>query len=415
MLSFGGQTALNCGTALFKEGILNKYGTKVLGTPIEGIERTEDRQLFKEAMQKCSVPVLTSAPSYSVEEAIGVAKNIGYPVIVRVAYTLGGKGGGVAHNEYELQEIVQRGISLSMSKQVLIEKYVGHWKQIEYEVMRDHKGNNIIVCNMENILAMKVHTGDNIVIAPSQTLNNYEYHMLRSAAMRATNECGILGECNIQFGLEPSSEDYCAIEINARLSRSSALASKATGYPLAYMAAKLGLGYTLDELINKVTKKTTALFEPSLDYVVVKMPRWDFNKFEKVNTRLGTTMKSVGEVMAIGRTFEEAIQKAVRMCDTGKIGIVGNNRLDEKAIQELENIEYSLLNPNDNILSDVVKAFYVGMTIERINELSSIDPWFLIKIKNIIEMEKKLKNSSNNFHDENLIREAKRLGYSDKQ
>ena len=415
MLSFGGQTALNCGTALFKEGILNKYGTKVLGTPIEGIERTEDRQLFKEAMQKCSVPVLSSAPSYSVEEAIGVAKNIGYPVIVRVAYTLGGKGGGVAHNEYELQEIVQRGITLSMSKQVLIEKYVGHWKQIEYEVMRDHKGNNIIVCNMENILAMKVHTGDNIVVAPSQTLNNYEYHMLRSAAMRATNECGILGECNIQFGLEPSSEDYCAIEINARLSRSSALASKATGYPLAYMAAKLGLGYTLDELINKVTKKTTALFEPSLDYVVVKMPRWDFNKFEKVNTRLGTTMKSVGEVMAIGRTFEEAIQKAVRMCDTGKIGIVGNNRLDEKALQELENIEYSLLNPNDNILSDVVQAFYVGMTVERINELSSIDPWFLIKIKNIIEMEKKLKNSSNNFHDENLIREAKRLGFSDKQ
>jgi carbamoyl-phosphate synthase large subunit len=414
MLSFGGQTALNCGTMLFKEGILNKYGIHVLGTPIEGIERTEDRQLFKEAMQKCNVPVLSSSPSYSVEEAISVAKNIGYPVIVRVAYTLGGKGGGVAHNEYELQEIVQRGIALSMSKQVLIEKYVGSWKQIEYEVMRDQKGNNIIVCNMENILAMKVHTGDNIVVAPSQTLNNYEYHMLRSAAMRATSECGIIGECNIQFGLEPSSEDYCAIEINARLSRSSALASKATGYPLAYMAAKLGLGYTLDELINKVTKKTTALFEPSLDYIVVKLPRWDFNKFENVNTRLGTTMKSVGEVMAIGRTFEEAIQKAVRMCDTGKIGIVGNYRLEEKAIQELENIEYSLLNPNDNILSDVVKAIYFGMTIDRINELSSIDPWFLIKIKNIIEMEKKFNNSSNNFN-ENIIREAKRLGFSDKQ
>jgi carbamoyl-phosphate synthase large subunit len=399
---------------LFKEGILNKYGIHVLGTPIEGIERTEDRQLFKEAMQKCNVPVLSSSPSYSVEEAISVAKNIGYPVIVRVAYTLGGKGGGVAHNEYELQEIVQRGIALSMSKQVLIEKYVGSWKQIEYEVMRDQKGNNIIVCNMENILAMKVHTGDNIVVAPSQTLNNYEYHMLRSAAMRATSECGIIGECNIQFGLEPSSEDYCAIEINARLSRSSALASKATGYPLAYMAAKLGLGYTLDELINKVTKKTTALFEPSLDYIVVKLPRWDFNKFENVNTRLGTTMKSVGEVMAIGRTFEEAIQKAIRMCDTGKIGIVGNYRVEEKAIQELENIEYSLLNPNDNILSDVVKAIYFGMTIDRINELSSIDPWFLIKIKNIIEMEKKFNNSSNNFN-ENIIREAKRLGFSDKQ
>ena len=414
MLSFGGQTALNCGTTLFKDGILNKYGTKVLGTPIEGIERTEDRQLFKEAMQKSNVPVLPSSPSYSVEDAIKVAKNIGYPVIVRVAYTLGGKGGGVAHNEYELQEIVHRGISLSMSKQVLIEKYVGHWKQIEYEVMRDHIGNNIIVCNMENVLAMKVHTGDNIVVAPSQTLNNFEYHMLRSAAMRATSECGIIGECNIQFGLDPTSEDYCAIEINARLSRSSALASKATGYPLAYMAAKLGLGYTLDELINKVTKKTTALFEPSLDYIVVKMPRWDFNKFENVNTRLGTTMKSVGEVMAIGRTFEEAIQKAVRMCDTGKIGIVGNNSLDEKAIQELENIEYSLLNPNDNILSDLVKAIYSGMTIERINELSSIDPWFLNKIKNIVEMEKKFKKSSNNFQ-KNIILEAKKLGFSDQQ
>jgi len=414
MLSFGGQTALNCGTALFKEGILNKYGIKVLGTPIEGIKRTEDRQLFKEAMQKSDVPVLSSAPSYSVEEAIRVAKNIGYPVIVRVAYTLGGRGGGVAHNEYELQEIVHRGINLSMTNQVLIEKYVGHWKQIEYEVMRDHKGNNIIICNMENILAMKVHTGDNFVVAPSQTLNNYEYHMLRSAAMRATNECGIIGECNIQFGLEPSSEEYCAIEINARLSRSSALASKATGYPLAYMAAKLGLGYNLDELINKVTKKTSALFEPSLDYVVVKMPRWDFNKFEKVNSRLGTTMKSVGEVMAIGRTFEEAIQKAIRMCDTGKIGIVGNNRLEEKLIQELETIEYSLLNPNDNILFDVVKAIYFGMKIERINELSSIDPWFLNKIRNIIEMEKKLKNLSNNFN-EKIIREAKRLGFSDKQ
>jgi len=429
MLSFGGQTALNCGTALFKNDILKKYGINVLGTPIEGIERTEDRQLFKEAMQKSNVPVLPSSAAYSVEEAIKIAYEIGYPVIVRVAYTLGGKGGGVAHNEYELHEIVHRGISLSMSKQVLIEKYVGNWKQIEYEVMRDHKGNSIIVCNMENVLAMKVHTGDNIVVAPSQTLNNYEYHMLRSAAMHATREVGIIGECNIQFGLDPSSEDYCAIEINARLSRSSALASKATGYPLAYMAAKLGLGYTLDELINKVTKKTTALFEPSLDYIVVKMPRWDFNKFEKVNTRLGTTMKSVGEVMAIGRTFEESIQKAVRMCDIGKIGIVSNYRSKRSGIEEskeetedktekvqelIEDIEYSLLHPNDNILFDVARALYSGLSIERINNLSSIDPWFLTKIKNIIEMENKLKDSAAKIDVDN-IRTAKQLGFSDKQ
>lgn len=437
MLSFGGQTALNCGTALFKDGILNKYGINVLGTPINGIERTEDRQLFKEAMQKSDVPTLPSSAVYSVQDAIKIAKQIGYPVIVRVAYTLGGKGGGVAHNEYELYEIVHRGISLSMSKQVLIEKYVGHWKQIEYEVMRDNKGNSIIVCNMENVLAMKVHTGDNIVVAPSQTLNNYEYHMLRSSAMRATKEVGIIGECNIQFGMDPLSEDYCAIEINARLSRSSALASKATGYPLAYFAAKLGLGYTLDELINKVTKKTTALFEPSLDYIVVKMPRWDFNKFEKVNTRLGTTMKSVGEVMAIGRTFEEAIQKAVRMCDIGKIGIVSSNNKnnnmrkqslkgevqDQEAIKKeekekrqwkIEDIEYSLLHPNDNILFDIVRAIYSGLSIERINELSSIDPWFLTKIKNIIEMEDKLKASAAKIDAYN-IRTAKQLGFSDKQ
>ena len=428
MLSFGGQTALNCGTSLSKDGILGKYGINVLGTSINGIERTEDRQLFKEAMQKSNVPVLPSSAAYSVEEAINVATKIGYPVIVRVAYTLGGKGGGVAHNEYELQEIVHRGISLSLSKQVLIEKYVGHWKQIEYEVMRDHKGNNIIICNMENVLAMKVHTGDNIVVAPSQTLNNFEYHMLRSAALRATKEVGIIGECNIQFGMDPLSEEYCAIEINARLSRSSALASKATGYPLAYMAAKLGLGYTLDELIHKVTKQTTALFEPSLDYIVVKMPRWDFNKFDKVNTRLGTTMKSVGEVMAIGRTFEEAIQKAVRMCDTGKDGIVSNywsersaveDTIDDKEYEEkkqdlIENIEYSLLHPNDNILFDVVKAIYYGLSIDRIYKLSSIDPWFLTKIKNIVITENQLKGSSAKI-DAHNIRKAKQFGFSDKQ
>ena len=279
-------------------------------------------------MINSSVPVLNSAPAYSYEESLRISKNIGFPVIIRVAYTLGGRGGGVAHNEYELYEIVQRGLSLSMVKQVLIEKYVGEWKQIEYEVMRDSKGNGVIVCNMENVLGMKVHTGDNIVVAPSQTLNNYEYQMLRDAALRATAYCGIVGECNIQFGLNPFSDEYCAIEINARLSRSSALASKATGYPLAYLAAKIGLGYSLPELLNKITKVTTVCFEPSLDYMVVKMPRWDFRKFELVKRKLGSAMKSVGEVMAIGKNFEEVIQKAVRMCEIGKDGLVANNDND---------------------------------------------------------------------------------------
>ena len=324
MLSFGGQTALNCGVDLYENDILKKYGINVLNTPIEGIKITEDRQEFKEAMLNSNVPVLNSAPAYSYEEALKISKEIGFPVIIRVAYTLGGRGGGVAYNEYDLSEIVQRGLSLSMVKQVLIEKYVGEWKQIEYEVMRDFEGNGVIVCNMENVLGMKVHTGDNIVVAPSQTLNNFEYHMLRDAALRATSYCGIVGECNIQFGLNPLSDEYCAIEINARLSRSSALASKATGYPLAYMAAKIGLGYSLPELVNKITKVTSACFEPSLDYMVVKMPRWDFRKFELVKRKLGSTMKSVGEVMAIGKNFEEVIQKAIRMCEIGKDGLVAN-------------------------------------------------------------------------------------------
>jgi carbamoyl-phosphate synthase large subunit len=294
MLGFGGQTALNCGVALHERGILQKYGIRVLGTQINGIEITEDRQLFKDAMAKSNVPVLQSHAVNSIEEAKKAAIEIGYPVIIRVAYTLGGRGGGVAYNEIDLEDIVQRGLNLSMVHQVLIEKYVGHWKQIEYEVMRDYSGNSIIVCNMENVLSMRVHTGDNIVIAPSQTLNNFEYHMLRSAAIRAVSHCGIVGECNIQFALDPTSEQYTAIEINARLSRSSALASKATGYPLAYMAAKIGLGYTLPELLNRITKVTTACFEPSLDYVVLKMPRWDFSKFELVKRKLGSAMKSVG-------------------------------------------------------------------------------------------------------------------------
>jgi carbamoyl-phosphate synthase large subunit len=366
MLGFGGQTALNCGVALHEEGLLEKYGLRVLGTQIKGIEITEDRQQFKDAMLKSDVPVLTSYAVNSIPDALKAAKDIGYPVIIRVAYTLGGRGGGVAHNEIELQEIAQRGLNLSMVHQVLIEKYVGHWKQIEYEVMRDYHGNSVIVCNMENVLAMRVHTGDNIVIAPSQTLNNYEYHMLRSAAIRGTSYCEIVGECNIQFALDPTSEQYTAIEINARLSRSSALASKATGYPLAYMAAKIGLGYSLPELLNRITKVTTACFEPSLDYCVLKMPRWDFSKFELAKRKLSSAMKSVGEVMAIGRNFEEVLQKAIRMSSTGKDGLVANGTDVQEA--DIERIEQALLQPNDEIIYTVVQAMKAGMSIERINQ-----------------------------------------------
>jgi carbamoyl-phosphate synthase large subunit len=413
MLGFGGQTALNCGVSLRDQGTLKKYGIRVLGTPIRGIEITEDRQLFKEAMIKSEVPVLASYAVNSIQEAFKAAKEIGYPVIVRVAYTLGGRGGGVAYNEYELQEISQRGLNLSMVHQILIERYVGHWKQVEYEVMRDYKGNSVIVCNMENVLSMRVHTGDNIVVAPSQTLNNYEYHMLRSAAIRATSQCGVVGECNIQFALEPTSEQYAAIEINARLSRSSALASKATGYPLAYMAAKIALGYSLPELLNKITKVTTACFEPSLDYVVLKMPRWDFSKFELVKRKLGSAMKSVGEVMAIGRSFEEVLQKAIRMCDIGKDGLVANsNSRQAPSHDDIERIEQALIQPNDEIIFTVVEAIKAGMNIDRIHQLSLIDQWFLVKIKNIVNTEENLRRS--NF-DENLIRRAKKMGFSDRQ
>jgi carbamoyl-phosphate synthase large subunit len=286
MLAYGGQTALNCGVRLDEAGILSKYGVKVLGTQIPGIQKAEDRQLFKDSMNQCNVPVLRSKTVTNFGDAKNMAEELGYPVIIRVAYTLGGRGGGVAYNEIELHEIVERGIKASLVGQVLIEEYIGHWKQIEYEVMQDYDGNNVIVCNMENVLAMKVHTGDNIVVAPSQTIDNHEYHMLRSAALRATKHVGIVGECNIQYALEPNSDRYVAIEINPRLSRSSALASKATGYPLAYMSAKIGIGYNLSELVNKITKSTTACFEPSLDYIVCKHPRWDFSKFELVNRKL---------------------------------------------------------------------------------------------------------------------------------
>ena len=412
-LSFGGQAALNCGVQLAEKGILKKYGVRVLGTPIAGIKATEDRDAFVHRMKEAGIPVPRSKAAYSVKEAREIAQEIGYPVMIRVAYTLGGKGSGAAHNEYELDEIVLRGLSNSLAHQVLIEEYLGSWKQIEYEVMRDQDDNCITVCNMENMLAMRVHTGDNIVIAPSQTLTNHEYHLLRTAAIQATKACGVVGECNIQFALNPKSEKFLAIEINARLSRSSALASKATGYPLAYVAAKLALGYTLPELTNKVTGVTTACFEPSLDYLVIKMPRWDLQKFERVNRNLGAQMKSVGEVMAIGRRFEEAIQKAIRMLEIGRSGLVCNLNNEES----MDMIEIGLNKPTNDIIFIVIQAIKEGMSLERIQELSFIDIWFLEKIRNVVQIEKELRNVRQNLSDisARLILKAKQFGFSDQQ
>ncbi len=410
MLAYGGQTALNCGVNLAESGILQKYNVHVLGTQISGIQKTEDRQLFKDSMNQCNVPILKSRTVRNFTDAKEIAQELGYPVIIRVAYTLGGKGGGVAYNEIELHEIVERGLRASLVGQVLVEEYIGHWKQIEYEVMQDYDGNNVIVCNMENVLSMKVHTGDNIVVAPSQTIDNHEYHMLRSAALRATKHVGIVGECNIQYGLDIDSDRYVAIEINPRLSRSSALASKATGYPLAYISAKIGLGYTLPELENSITKTTTACFEPSLDYIVCKHPRWDFAKFDLVNRKLGPTMKSVGEVMAVGRSFEESLQKSIRMLDIGNDGLV-LNRVNGKTYDE-EQIEDHLSHPDDLILYYVAAAIKMGISVERIYKLSSINPWFIEKIKNIVEIESKLKQEEITT---SLLWEAKKKGFSDNQ
>ena len=425
MLAYGGQTALNCGVKLEESGMLKKYGIRVLGTSVSGIKRTEDRQLFKDSMRDAGVPVLKSKTVTNFADAKSAATELLYPVIIRVAYTLGGRGGGVAYNEIELHEIVERGLKASLVGQVLIEEYVGSWKQIEYEVMQDYDRNSVIVCNMENVLSMKAHTGDNIVVAPSQTISNDEYHMLRSAALRATGHVGIVGECNIQYAMSPDSDRFVAIEINPRLSRSSALASKATGYPLAYMSAKIGLGYGLPELVNSITKSTTACFEPSLDYIVCKHPRWDFAKFEMVNRRLGPTMKSVGEVMAVGRTFEESLQKAIRMLDIGNDGLVLNRsgagrgssgavEQSGNASQDLEAMEGRLAHQDDNILYNVADAIKMGLTTERIYKLSSIDPWFIEKIRHIVQVEENLCRKSSALGQE-AMREAKKVGFSDRQ
>ena len=408
LLSFGGQTALNCGVRLSEQGVLRRLGTKVLGTPLAGIRATEDRAKFVQAMARARVPTLPSRAVYSVEEALEAGETIGYPVMVRVAFTLGGRGGGVARTTEELRDVVARGIRQSPVGQVLLERYVGKYKQLEYEVVRDARGNTLTVCNMENVLGMRVHTGDNVVIAPSQTLTDFEYQMLRQAALRAADVCGIVGECNIQFSLDPASEEYYAIEVNARLSRSSALASKATGYPLAYVAAKLALGYTLPELKNRITGVTTAAFEPALDYVVVKLPRWDLDKFERADRRLGPAMKSVGEVMGIGASFPEAVAKAVRM---------GDPRADlvpPTVPRDLAAIRADLATPTPEILFRVLEALRAGISPEEVSRLTYIDRWFVYALGEIESVDRAVTAAGGAGLSASLLRRAKELGLSDR-
>ncbi len=406
MLSFGGQTALNCGVALFDKGIFEKYHVKVLGTQIDAIKNTEDRDLFVKTLNEISLKVPESKAVSNVDEAVHAAKKLSYPVMIRGAYALGGAGSGVALDEDELKNKANR--AFSYSPQILVEKYLGGWKEIEYEVVRDSYDNCITVCNMENFDPMGIHTGESIVVAPSQTLTNSEYHKLREISIRVIRHLGIVGECNIQFALDPFSEDYRIIEVNARLSRSSALASKATGYPLAYIAAKLALGHSLAELENTITKATKSCFEPALDYIVVKIPRWDLQKFKHVSFEIGSEMKSVGEVMAIGRKFEEALQKAIRMLGIDLHGLVGNNL-------KFEDLEKELKTPTDKRILAVVEAIKQGISVEKIYDLTKIDKWFLYKIRNAVEAEKELSKYSVENVPIDLLKLAKQQGFSDFQ
>ena len=408
MLAFGGQTALNCGVELYRSGVLEKYNLQVLGTPVQAIMDTEDRELFVKKLDEIDVKTIKSEAVETLEDARRAAKTLGYPVIIRAAYALGGLGSGFCDNEAELDKLAEK--AFSFSPQVLVEKSLKGWKEVEYEVVRDRFDNCITVCNMENFDPLGIHTGESIVIAPSQTLTNSEYHKLRELAIRIVRHVGIVGECNVQYAFDPESEDYRVIEVNARLSRSSALASKATGYPLAFVAAKLGLGYGLFDLKNSVTKTTSAFFEPALDYVVCKIPRWDLGKFRGVDRELGSSMKSVGEVMAIGRTFEEVIQKGLRMIGQGMHGFVGNHELS------IDDVDAALKAPTDKRIFVIEKAFKNGYSVEDVHRLTKIDRWFLRKLYNIYETEEELKSAGNiNVLDNDLLARAKRQGFTDFQ
>ena len=412
-LSFGGQTALNCGVELYRSGVLKKYGVEVLGTPVRAIEVTEDRDLFKQEMAKAGLRCAKSAACNTLEEARAAAKEIGFPLMIRAAFTLGGKGSGFVYNSAELEEMLET--AFAYSPQVLVEENLKGWKEIEYEVVRDKFDNCITVCNMENFDPLGIHTGESIVIAPSQTLSSTEYHMLRKLAIQAIRHLGIVGECNIQFALDPTSLQYCTIEVNARLSRSSALASKATGYPLAHVAAKLALGYSLPELKNSVTQATTACFEPALDYLALKIPRWDLNKFRRVSQEITSEMKSVGEIMALGRSFEEVIQKGLRMLQIGLQGLVANEDLGI-ALNEKE-LEDALVHPTPKRILAIATAMKKGWSVEKIAGLTKIDVWFLSKLKNIVDMEKNLTSEKKRLLSRggDTLRRAKKFGFSDKQ
>ncbi|KAJ5143864.1 uncharacterized protein N7515_002651 [Penicillium bovifimosum] len=406
LLTFGGQTGLNLGVQMNRMGIFERYGVKVLGTSIKTLETSEDRDLFAQALNEINIPIAESTAVETVEDALKAAEQVGYPIIVRSAYALGGLGSGFAANPEELRDLSSR--SLSLSPQILVEKSLKGWKEVEYEVVRDADNNCITVCNMENFDPLGIHTGDSIVVAPSQTLSDEEYHMLRTAAIKIVRHLGVVGECNVQYALQPDGLDYRVIEVNARLSRSSALASKATGYPLAYTAAKIGLGHTLPELPNAVTKTTTANFEPSLDYVVTKIPRWDLSKFQHVNRDIGSAMKSVGEVMAIGRTWEESLQKAIRQVDPKYIGLQGDH---------FEDLDETLRNPTDRRWLAVGQAMlHENYSVEKVHDLTKIDKWFLYKIQNIVDCHNELKEIGSLFGlKQDILMKAKKLGFSDKQ